>query len=82
MKGNHRWFDHYNAIASTTTPESRLLTSQHPVCIPINAIISGPTVGGPMPKGSQSPLAVSVEFYEGICSGPGVTHPELCIHTT
>lgn len=41
-----------------------------PTRIPINAIISGPTAGGPMPCAPQSPLAVSAEFYEHVCSGP------------
>ncbi|KAG8215522.1 hypothetical protein J3R82DRAFT_9171 [Butyriboletus roseoflavus] len=44
-----------------------------PTRIPINAIISGPTAGGPMPDAPQSPLAVSAEFYERICSGPDTT---------
>lgn len=41
-----------------------------PTRIPINAIISGPTAGGPAP---DSPLAVSAEFYERVCSGPDIT---------
>ncbi|KAL4077833.1 hypothetical protein J3A83DRAFT_4186114 [Scleroderma citrinum] len=43
-----------------------------PARIPLNAIISGPTAGGSMPKGSQSPMAVSAEFYERVCTGPDV----------
>ncbi|KAG6333974.1 hypothetical protein ID866_5110, partial [Astraeus odoratus] len=42
-----------------------------PARIPLNAIISGPTAGGPMPDGSDSPMAVSAQFYEHVCSGPG-----------
>lgn len=40
-----------------------------PVRIPLNAIISGPTAGGPMSHGSQAPLAVSADFYERTCGG-------------
>lgn len=41
-----------------------------PTHIPMNAIISGPTAGGPMP---DAPLAVSAEFYQHVCSGPDIT---------
>ncbi|KAH0834283.1 hypothetical protein J3R83DRAFT_11652 [Lanmaoa asiatica] len=44
-----------------------------PTRIPINAIISGPTAGGPMPDAPHAPLAVSAEFYEHVCSGPAIT---------
>ena len=43
-----------------------------PARIPLNAIISGPTAGGPMSEGSQSPVAVNAEFYQSICSGSEV----------
>jgi hypothetical protein len=42
-----------------------------PARIPLNALISGPTAGGPMTT-SQAPLAVSAEFYEHVCGGPDV----------
>ncbi|KAI9457382.1 hypothetical protein HD554DRAFT_2030105 [Boletus coccyginus] len=42
-----------------------------PTRIPINAIISGPTAGGPMPD--TSPLAVSAEFYDHVCATPDTT---------
>ena len=38
-----------------------------PTHIPINAIISGPTAGGPM---AHAPLAVSAEFYQQFCATP------------
>ncbi|KAG9310783.1 hypothetical protein JVU11DRAFT_8632 [Chiua virens] len=41
--------------------------SLRPTQIPLNAIIMGPTAGGPMP---DAPRAVSAEFYERVCSGP------------
>lgn len=41
-----------------------------PARIPLNAIISGPTAGGPMSHSSQAPLAVSADFYERTCGGP------------
>ncbi|KAI6030052.1 hypothetical protein EDC04DRAFT_2924603 [Pisolithus marmoratus] len=41
-----------------------------PARIPLNAIISGPTAGGPMPHGSQASLSVSADFYEKTCGGP------------
>ncbi|KAG6377973.1 hypothetical protein JVT61DRAFT_14769 [Boletus reticuloceps] len=44
--------------------------SLRPTRIPLNAIISGPTAGGPMP---DAPLAVSAEFYQRVCSGPDTT---------
>jgi hypothetical protein len=34
-----------------------------PVRIPLNAFISGPTAGGPMP----GPRAISAEFWETVC---------------
>jgi hypothetical protein len=40
-----------------------------PTHIPINAIVSGPTAGGPMP---DAPLAVSAEFYQHVCATPYV----------
>ncbi|KIJ64194.1 hypothetical protein HYDPIDRAFT_90909 [Hydnomerulius pinastri MD-312] len=43
-----------------------------PAKIPLNAIISGPTAGGPMTNASQAPLAVSADFYEHVCSSPDV----------
>ena len=44
-----------------------------PTRIPLNAIISGPTAGGPMHSAYQASLAVSAEFYERVCSGPDTT---------
>ncbi|KAF8121127.1 hypothetical protein EV363DRAFT_1187271 [Boletus edulis] len=44
--------------------------SLRPTRIPLNAIISGPTAGGPVP---DAPLAVSAEFYQRVCSGPDAT---------
>ncbi|KAF9218649.1 hypothetical protein BS17DRAFT_790970 [Gyrodon lividus] len=43
-----------------------------PARIPLNAIISGPTAGGPISNTSQAPLAVSAEFYEHVCGGPDI----------
>ena len=43
-----------------------------PTRIPLNAIVSGPTAGGPMPDASRR-LAVSAEFYQHHCSGPDAT---------
>ena len=44
-----------------------------PTHIPINAIVSGPTAGGPMPDESRAPLAVSAEFYQRVCASPDAT---------
>ncbi|OAX40787.1 hypothetical protein K503DRAFT_791176 [Rhizopogon vinicolor AM-OR11-026] len=41
-----------------------------PARIPFNALISGPTAGGPMPSASDAPRAVSAEFYMHVCGGP------------
>jgi len=42
-----------------------------PARIPLNALISGPTAGGPMPSAPDAPRAVSAEFYAHVCgSGP------------
>lgn len=54
----------------TPLPWSMYGFALRPARIPLNAIISGPTAGGPMPHGSQAPLAVSAEFYEQTCGGP------------
>ncbi|KAI6110436.1 hypothetical protein EDD16DRAFT_1611231 [Pisolithus croceorrhizus] len=54
----------------TPLPWSMYGFALRPARIPLNAIISGPTAGGPMPHGSQAPLAVSAEFYEKTCGGP------------
>lgn len=43
-----------------------------PSRIPINAIVAGPTAGGPILGPSQAPLAVSAEFYERVCSSPDI----------
>lgn len=42
-----------------------------PARIPFNALISGPTAGGPMPSAPDAPRAVSAEFYAQVCGGPG-----------
>lgn len=42
-----------------------------PARIPFNALISGPTAGGPMPSAPKAPRAVSAEFYAQVCGGPG-----------
>ncbi|KAG1727269.1 uncharacterized protein EDB91DRAFT_893693 [Suillus paluster] len=41
-----------------------------PARIPLNALISGPTAGGPMPSAPNAPRAVSAEFYAHVCGGP------------
>ncbi|KAG2352335.1 hypothetical protein BDR07DRAFT_1615071 [Suillus spraguei] len=41
-----------------------------PARIPFNALISGPTAGGPMPSAPNAPRAVSAEFYAQVCGGP------------
>lgn len=41
-----------------------------PARIPLNALISGPTAGGPMSSAPNAPRAVSAEFYEQVCGGP------------
>lgn len=41
-----------------------------PARIPLNALISGPTAGGPMPSAPNAPRAVSAEFYAQVCGGP------------
>lgn len=41
-----------------------------PARIPLNALISGPTAGGPMPSAPDAPRAVSAEFYMHVCGGP------------
>jgi hypothetical protein len=45
--------------------------SLRPSRIPLNAFISGPTAGGPMPDGA--PRAVSFEFYKSVC------HPDRIV---
>ncbi|KAG2151541.1 hypothetical protein DEU56DRAFT_880248 [Suillus clintonianus] len=40
-----------------------------PAHIPLNALISGPTAGGPMPSAPNAYRAVSAEFYAQVC-GP------------
>jgi hypothetical protein len=40
-----------------------------PARIPFNALISGPTAGGPMPSAPNAPRAVSAEFYAQVCGG-------------
>ncbi|KAG1836981.1 hypothetical protein DFJ58DRAFT_669211 [Suillus subalutaceus] len=40
-----------------------------PARIPFNALISGPTAGGPMPSAPDAPRAVSAEFYAQVCGG-------------
>lgn len=40
-----------------------------PARIPFNALISGPTAGGPMPSAPNAPRAVSTEFYAQVCGG-------------
>lgn len=54
----------------TSLPWSLHGLSLRPKRIPINAIISGPTAGGPMP---DAPLAVSAEFYDHVCTTPDST---------
>lgn len=38
-----------------------------PKRIPLNAFISGPTAGGPMPPSSAAPRAISAEWWEKVC---------------
>lgn len=39
--------------------------SLRPARIPLNALITGPSAGGPMPDGA--PLAVSLDYFEQVC---------------
>lgn len=47
-----------------------------PSRIPLSAIMSGPTIGGPFPPGDPAPRAVTKEYFDEVCPHPTVIHSD------